>query len=446
MCALPCLLEPVLSHPVTPPFRVLFIGYVWPEPRSSAAGSHTLQLIEACQAQDWRVTFASPAAPGEQRADLTALGVDEQAIALNCASFDAWVAGLQPDIVVFDRYMMEEQFGWRVEQHCPNALRVLATSDLHSLRDVRQRRAKRIPADLLCVPEAPADIAHDMAAEQLTLRELSALYRSDLTLVISRAEYTLLTQQLGVPEQLLVYLPFMLPAAPSPESRPGFAARRDFITIGNYRHAPNWDAVRMLREHLWPRLRARVPEARLLVYGAYTPPKATALHQPASGFHVMGWAEDALAVLTQARVCLAPLRFGAGLKGKLVDAMQAGTPSVTTSVGAEGLRPPGQPWCGAVEDTHKGFVEAAAMLYQDDTAWCTAQAQGYALLASEFNAREHAEHFVGRCRDCLASLATHRLSNLTGAMLRHHLHKSTQYMALWIAAKNARTEGIEDQS
>lgn len=93
-----------------------------------------------------------------------------------------------------------------------------------------------------------------------------------------------------------------------------------------------------MKHSLWPLIRRQLPGAQLHIYGAYTPPKATALHNPAQGFHVMNWAEDALQVMTAARICLAPLRFGAGIKGKLADAMVAcGTPNITTPVGAEAM-------------------------------------------------------------------------------------------------------------
>ena len=75
-------------------------------------------------------------------ADLATLGIDEVTIELNNSSFDAFITELAPDIVLFDRFMMEEQFGWRVEKHCPSALRVLETSDLQSLRDARQQQLK----------------------------------------------------------------------------------------------------------------------------------------------------------------------------------------------------------------------------------------------------------------------------------------------------------------
>jgi len=119
--------------------KILVIGYVWPEPRSSAAGSRMLKLLQLLRAEAWQVVFASAAALSPHRADLSALGIEEKPIELNADSFDHFIQAYQPDVVLFDRFFTEEQFAWRVEQHCPHALRVLETVDLHCLREARHR-------------------------------------------------------------------------------------------------------------------------------------------------------------------------------------------------------------------------------------------------------------------------------------------------------------------
>ncbi|ATR83570.1 glycosyltransferase [Pseudomonas sp. HLS-6] len=422
------------------PLKVLVIGYVWPEPRSSAAGGHMMQILESFLERGWQITFSSPATVGEHKADLAALGIAEQAIVLNCSSFDHFVAELAPDVVLFDRFMMEEQFGWRVEKHCPAALRVLETSDLQSLRDARQQLLRRRLIEgldsndfsaLFATPSAT--LYRHMANADLTQREVAAIYRSDLSLMISDAEIDLLTAHFGVPPALLHWCPLMLDQPATPAR--GFAERAHFLSIGNFRHAPNWDAVLWMKHSLWPMIRRQLPQAQLHVYGAYTPPKATALHNPAQGFHVLNWAEDALEVMSAARLCLAPLRFGAGIKGKLTDAMLCGTPSVTTPIGAEAMHG-ALPWPGAVEVTAEALAEAAVQLYQDEARWNAAQQACTPLIATRFNRRIHATALVERIEQTLADLPQQRLNNFTGAMLRHHQHKSTQYMAQWIEAKN----------
>ncbi|WP_256737609.1 glycosyltransferase [Pseudomonas sp. dw_358] len=429
---------------------VLVVGYVWPEPRSSAAGGHMMQLLGSFLSAGWQVTFASPATLGEHKADLAELGIAECAITLNDSSFDVFVEELAPNVVLFDRFMMEEQFGWRVAKHCPQALRVLETCDLHGLRDARQQLLKA----RLKAPDASDDFSDlfsaaldgvypAMAAADVTLREIAALYRCDLNLMISDVELQLLVQQFGVPASLLHWCPLMLDARPRPS--PDFAERAHFLSIGNFRHEPNWDAVLWLKNSIWPLIRQQLPEAQLHIYGAYTPPKATALHNARQGFHVLGWADDALEVMAQARVNLAPLRFGAGIKGKLADAMLCGTPSVTTPIGAEAMHG-ALPWPGAVARSASALAEAAVALYCDESRWQQARTQAQQVLASRYDIDLHSAALVARIETLLPRLAEHRLQNFTGAMLQHHQHKSTQYMAQWIeaknrAAKNARPQG-----
>ena len=420
--------------------KVLIIGYVWPEPRSSAAGGHMMQILETFLQQGWDITFSSPANSGEHRADLTVLGIREVPIELNNSSFDTFISELSPDIVLFDRFMMEEQFGWRVEKHCPDALRVLETSDLQSLRDARHQRLKaRLNAsndtndfsDLF----APAlrEEFEFMADTDLAKREIAAIYRCDLNLMISEVEIELLVEQFEVPRDLLHWCPLMVDL---PGTAPiSFEDRAHFLHIGNFRHAPNWDAVLWLKTAIWPMIREQLPTAQLHIYGAYTPPKATALHNAAQGFHVMNWAEDALQVMSAARVCLAPLRFGAGIKGKIVDAMLCGTPNVTTPVGAEAMHGE-EPWPGSVTGSAREIADAAVRLYKDKELWLCAQSHGLTLLADRYQQSIHGPALISKLSHCKQHLAQLRTNNFTGSMLRHHHHKSTQYMAQWIEAKN----------
>lgn len=420
--------------------KVLVIGYVWPEPRSSAASGHVMQILETFLQQGWDITFSSPAGAGEHKADLAELGIREVPIELNNSSFDAFISDLAPDIVLFDQFMMEEQFGWRVEKHCPGALRVLETSDLQSLRHARHQRLKdrlKVSDDANDFSELFAPALREefelMADTDLAKREIAALYRCDLNLMISEVEIELLVEQFKLPRQLLHWCPLMIDPLTQPFTP--FEDRAHFLSIGNFRHAPNWDAVLWMKTMVWPLIREQLPKAQLHLYGAYTPPKATALHNAAQGFHIMNWAEDALQVMSDARICLAPLRFGAGIKGKLVDAMLCGTPSVTTPIGAEAMHSD-HPWPGAIARTAQEFADRAVQLYKDEALWREAQSKGLALLADRYQRAEHGPALIEQLQYCRQHLSQLRSHNFTGSMLRHHAHKSTQYMAQWIEAKN----------
>ncbi|MDH5887763.1 glycosyltransferase [Vibrio splendidus] len=405
--------------------KVLAIGYVWPEPNSSAAGSHMMSLLRLFRRQGWSVEFATPAQETEHMIDLSEEGITSQSIQLNCDSFDQYIEELQPDVVMFDRFMMEEQFGWRVEKVCPSAFKLLDTEDLQFLRNARHEAVKK---------ETELTKAH--LYSDLAKREIAAILRCDLSLIISSYEMELLQSEFNIDQKLLHHLPFIVDLNTLPESTKSFEERKHFMTIGNFRHAPNWDAVLQLQK-IWPKIRKQLPDTELHIYGSYPPPKATALHNPKTGFHIKGWAKDAQEVMEQARVCVAPLRFGAGIKGKLLDAMKLQTPNVTSEIGSEGMLPQGElQWPGAVADDIDEFVEAAVALYKDEEKWLKAQSQCHSILEAHYEQNQLGDKLIERLNALDSELESHRLDNFFGSMLKHHSMASTKYMSQWIAEKN----------
>ncbi|GEA11326.1 glycosyltransferase family 4 protein [Alteromonas sp. KUL49] len=412
----------------TETLRILVIGYVWPEPNSSAAGQNMMSLLEGFSAQKHQVTFMTAATDSVHKADLDAKQIDVIPVALNCDSFDQQVRMLSPHVVIFDRYMTEEQFSWRVKAQCPQALRILNTEDLHSLRQARHNAVK----------QGQSAFQAELNTE-LAQREVAAILRSDLTLVISKAEYQLLARHYQVPTSQLRYHP-LRPASMSRDV-PTFEVRKDIVTIGNFRHAPNWDAVLQLKQ-LWPHIRRKVPGVNLRVYGAYPPKKATQLHDAKSGFYVEGWAENAHEVIANARLLISPLRFGAGIKGKLIDAMQCGTPSITTSIGAEGIMEDVEnpashsTWGGAICHHNDDYIHEVSKLYNDENAWTNAQTNGFNLLQSLVKgAPEHS--LVDTVEHLVLTIDQHRAPLFLQSMLWHHTLTASKYMSQWIAAKNA---------
>jgi glycosyltransferase involved in cell wall biosynthesis len=407
--------------------ELLIIGYVWPEPNSSAAGSRMMQLITFFQQQNYQITFASPAQRTEHMVELSDFQVNCVDIKLNCASFDGFVKQLQPDVVMFDRFMMEEQFGWRISEQCPQSLKLLDTEDLFCLRHARHHAYKQ--------QREMTDI--DLLSSDLAQREVAAILRCDLSLMISPKEIALLENTFKLDTNLLHFCPLMYSQEDFLLNNPELAQRHDFISIGNFRHAPNWDAVLWLKQQIWPLIRLQLPQAQLKVYGAYPPPKATALHDEKSGFLVKGWVDDAMLAMQSARVCLAPLRFGAGIKGKLAEAMLCATPSVTTDIGIEGMESE-IGWPGMVANNSQAFADAAVKLYQNQEAntWQQLSDLGPKNAKLLFDQDKYFALLAARLAEISSTLLVHRQQNFIGAMLNHHHHKSTKYMAQWIEAKN----------
>jgi hypothetical protein len=407
--------------------QLLIIGFVWPEPNSSAAGGRMLQLISFFKEQGYSITFASPAQDSDFMVALEGYGVDKKSIALNCASFDVFVKELNPTVVLFDRFMMEEQFGWRVTENCPNALRLLDTEDLHCLRLARQKAFK----------ENRLFQTSDLMTEEVAKREIASILRCDLSLMISKFEMELLTTTFKIDKALLYYLPFLLePITVSAfEQFPPFEERKEFVFIGNFLHEPNWNAVQYLKESIWPLIRKQLPQVALNIYGAYASQKVLQLHQPKEGFLIKGRADKAQEVVSKARVVLAPLRFGAGVKGKLIEAMQCGTASVTTTIGSESMHGD-LPWNGAVTDSPQVFADEAVQLYNDNKRWLEAQYNGLTIINQRYLKALFVEDFNKQILFLQANLQQHRITNFFGAMLQHHTLSSTKYMSRWIEAKN----------
>lgn len=406
--------------------KVLIIGQVWPEPNSSAAGSRLMQLIEAFQQQHWELHFASVSSRTDFSIDLEAMGIHTHLVAMNDVSFDAFAKALQPDLVLFDRFMVEEQFGWRITENCPYALKMLDTIDIHGLRKGREQALK-----------ANHDFTEKDLVNDYAKREIASIYRCDLSLIISKAEIEILTGFYGVPKRLLLYVPFMVDAITETTVKnwKPFEQRIDFMTIGMFRHLPNWDAVLYLKQTIWPLIRKRLPEANLHIYGSYATQKVDQLHNPKDGFLIAGRAASAQEVIAHSKILLAPLRIGAGLKGKLLDALETGTPTVTTTVGAEGMQN-NFPWNGAVTDDPETFAAAAIKLYTDKNLWEEVQKNCVDLINKQFLKTEWFPLFIYAIKTCQGHLQEHRLRNFTGAMLQHQSLQASKFMSKWIEEKN----------
>lgn len=403
--------------------KVLVIGTVWPEPNSSAAGSRMLQILKLFIHNGYSITFASTANKSEHSFDLTSIGIKEQEIELNNSSFDEFLMRYEPNIVMFDRFMIEEQFGWRVAEKSPDAIRILDMEDLHCLRKTREE----------CVKKTIEFDEKKLLSNSITKREIASIFRCDLNLVISKYEMDLLKDLFQVNTKNLFYLPFLTDNI-SQEKNLNFEERENFVSIGNFLHPPNWDSVLVLEQQVWPIIRKAIPQAQLHIYGSYLPEKAKHLHSEKDRFLIKGRAKNVNDVMRCARICLAPLRFGAGLKGKLLDAIKNGTPSITTSIGSEGMDLNSY-WSGEICDDLNTFAEKAIELYQSQNKWETAS-HACSDILKQFDVQNFENDFVHRVNQIASNIEDHRTNNFVGSMLQHHTTTSSKYLSKWIEEKN----------
>ncbi len=401
------------------------IGQTFPEPTTTAAGGRMMQLLQFFSDQGYEISFGSTAAQSERSAPLESVEITIHQLQLNDSSFDALLKNLDPDIVLFDRFITEEQFGWRVTEICPDTIRILDTEDLHFLRKARETSVKEGN------PVEEADLFSELAK-----RELASILRSDLSLIISEKEMELLQNTFHIPKGLLHYIPFLVDcSALSKNDLPGFHQRNDFITIGNFQHAPNADGVQWLANEIWPEIRNKLPNAEMHVYGAYAPQKIKELHNETIGFLIKGWTPEVSEVMSKSRVCLVPLRFGAGLKGKIIDAMLNGTPSVTTGIGAEGIFGD-LPFGGIIAETREDFVRSAVRLYTDENEWKQSQKNGFKIIEDRFNKKVFTDLFNEKLQEIQMNPGDHRNTHFMGQILRHHTLQASKYLSKWIELKN----------
>ena len=402
--------------------NLVIIGKVFPEPNSTAAGSRMIQLTDLFLTQNYQITFLSTATISENSFDLSSKNISFQNIVLNDSSFDELIKNLNPDFVVFDRFTTEEQFGWRVSEQVPNAVKILDTEDLHFLRTAREKAFKQ-----------NRNLEHSDLINDVFKREMASILRCDLSLIISEFEMNLLIEKFKFDENILFYLPLF---GEVKKPKTSFPERKNFISIGNFLHEPNWQTVLQLKK-LWKDIKKQLPEAEIHIYGAYASEKVFQLHNEKEGFIIKGRAESVETVFNTAKVLLAPIPFGAGIKGKLLESMQFGLPNVTSAVGAEAMQG-NLDWNGLIADNETEFVEKAVLLYQDENLWQKSQENGYKIVENRFKKELFEPHFIHKIQEISENLESHRNQNFLGQILQHHTLQSTKYLSKWIEEKNKK--------
>ncbi len=413
----------------------LFIGQVWPEPKTTAAGQNILSYVDALKTRDWDVHFWSAAEITEHSFDLTSVDIKTRPIQINDDDFNHQLLALSPDVVVFDRFISEEQFGWRVIDTCPDALRVLNLEDLHGLREARLLHFKRSNRYLIAnVGDVFRSENYDLLYNQKMLRELASIYRSDLSITLSDAELQWLQNDIDINPQNLFLLPFIRDN--SAKVGLPFKQREHAVFIGNMLHKPNQYAVEYSVRHLWPALRASMPTCELYIYGEYANAHLTQLHKPKNGIHMCGYIEDHLKALESAKLLLAPIQVGAGVKGKLLDAMSHGTPSITTPIGAEGI--PYKQWPGMICTNAEEMIKGCLNLMQNSSSWNSASKQcQLALLASGVSIK-NADKFVSRIENSISQMTKLRLQNPVQQVMLQQSVQASRYLSKWIMLKNEK--------
>lgn len=224
------------------------------------------------------------------------------------------------DLVYLHRGTVAGSYGPLVRRYMPQARLVYSVADLHHLRLRRQAEVQARP-ELL------------RAGAGMRLTELKAAWEADAVITHSAEEAAMLRQAL--PGASVHVVPWAVPVSPPDRRRPGFAERSGVAFIGHGNHAPNADAAHWLVEAVMPLVWQADAAVECLLVGSELPPSVCMLERP--GVTVLGHVPDLRTVFERVRLTAAPLRFGAGVKGKVLASLAAHTPCAMTPVAAEGL-------------------------------------------------------------------------------------------------------------
>ncbi|OQR94313.1 hypothetical protein THRCLA_08195 [Thraustotheca clavata] len=408
-------------------------GCVWPERTSSAAGVRTTEMIEMAQEEGWNIICISPCRLNNHTELLTASGVTCIQLDPNTSQVEEFLKENRVDVILFDRFISEEMYAWKFFHHAPNATRILDLQDVHFLRKAREHLVLKEKVDFTATLNA--DINVD-AVMPNALRELASIYRSDITLYVSEFEKDLLQGRFGISQHQLKALDYILPTnfhstiTLDNQDQQSFEDRKHIAVVGSFKHPPNVDGLKWLTTHVWPQARKALNEdVELHIYGSYATAKDYKLFDaPKSNVHLVGFCDDVHQTLAKYRLSLAPLRFGAGIKGKILDSWIANTPVVSTSVGSEGLHYKPEKWGGLVADSPLNFASQTSQLYNDKELWTTMQ-------SNAFNLCKHYSRDVQKAK-WIDVLSTKVHDNWIGKVLWSSQFRATEYMSRFIQAKN----------
>ena len=253
------------------------------------------------------------------------------------------------------------RFYEHVRKFAPTAKIIFDTVDLHFLREERQAalvKGKKKSQELLA------------KARETRERELHLLKHSDASIVLSEHEKQLLKHEYGLKHTFAI--PIVLEAQAAVKS---FDLRSDIAFVGGFQHTPNVDAVLYFVKEIWPEVKRKLPGVKFYIVGSKPPAEVEILQESDKDIVVTGYIPDLGSVLDNIKLSVAPLRFGAGIKGKIGTSMSYGVPCVATKIASEGM--------GLVEgeqilvaDHADELVELIASAYEDRALWETVSEGG----------------------------------------------------------------------
>ncbi|WP_425486491.1 glycosyltransferase [Chiayiivirga flava] len=339
--------------------RVLVIDATTPQPDHDSGSLRLVNLMKVLRADGCAVTFFADnrAWVETYTAALQQLGIE--------VLWHPWLSepvrwfadnGKRFDLVFISRHYIASSYVGLVRLHAPQATLVFDTVDLHYLREQR---------------EAALSGREDLArtAAQTRDKELALIRSCDATLVVSPVERELLAREApGARVEVLSNVHEVF------GRRRDFAQRRDLVFVGGFQHPPNIDAATWFVHEIFPRVRARLPDVRFHLVGSRATDAVRALGD-IDGVVFHGFVADLEPMLDDIRLAVAPLRYGAGVKGKVNMSMSYGQPVIATPIAVEGMHAEaGRDVLVAQEPAE--FADAIVRAYEDEALWTSLSDHG----------------------------------------------------------------------
>lgn len=348
--------------------RLLVIDSLTPTPDQDSGSFITEKMLRAYQELGYEITFVpqnSYAWVEQYSSSLQRIGIECVYTPFQHNIYDVIKLHANFDAVLVYRYSVLDQVYDLIREHLPLARIIFHNVDLHFVREereasLRQSRAERI------------------AAKMTETLELSMIAKADCNIVHTPVEAALIREQLPIDN--IIEFPYISDVH---ENGNSFEERHDIMFLGGFAHRPNVDAVLEFHQNVWPKVREKLPsKARFLVVGASVPERIAALAN--ERVIVTGFVPALEPWFNCSRVFVAPLRYGAGIKGKLIQSLSFGVPSVASQVAAEGIGLTSGV-DAIVTDDPQDFANAIVDVYHNKEKWTSIRSAGFNLVRSQYS-------------------------------------------------------------
>lgn len=333
--------------------HILYIDDKIPDPETSGGGLYSYNCIRILKNLNYNVTLASV---WEQEWEnkhqvvkkFQSLGVEVLHKPYSNIKQHIVKKGYRYDYIILCRGPVANLYLQILRDYAAQAKIIFNTIDLHFLRLERAAQITRSKKDI-------------WAAQKMREVELDVIKKADATMVVSNAEKPMLQKLLPSSKIALVPIPVVIPGRLKE-----FSERQHIVFLGGYDHLPNIDAVKYFVREIWPKISKRLPNVKFIIAGNKMPDEFSAL--ASNTVQLVGFVKDLQEFYSSCRLSVVPLRFGAGIKGKILTSMSFGVPNVVTSIGAEGMNLTHNKNV-LITDTPDDFANAVINTYTQPDVW-----------------------------------------------------------------------------